>query len=88
MGVNLKSSCHGRASWGNSNPSFDLCVRACAGPLFRTTRHSFTFHACLPSTDRNKAVEQIANFVIDNHPDWQGLFFVDGVSEVQMRAHA
>lgn len=29
MGVNLKSSCHGRASWGNSNPSFDWCVRAC-----------------------------------------------------------
>jgi hypothetical protein len=49
--------------------------------------HPPYIHA-LPSTDRNKACEQIANFVIDNHPDWQGVFFVDGVSEVRANAFA
>lgn len=29
MGINLKAQPHGRASWGDSNPSFDWCERAC-----------------------------------------------------------
>ena len=53
MGVNLKGSPHGRASWGNSNPTYDW----------------------------NKAAEQLANHLIQAHPDFKGLFFVEGISE-------
>ena len=35
-----------------------------------------------PSQDWNKAAEQIANHIIDNVPGYQGLFLVEGVSEV------
>ncbi len=35
-----------------------------------------------PSQDWNKAAEQLANHILDNHSGFKGLFFVEGVSEV------
>lgn len=95
MGVNLKGSPHGRASWGNSNSSYDWCVcgrrthhdHVCSGMVLVLL---WGVGSCLtpsdsphrnPLTYRNKAAEQLANHIIQSHPDFKGLFFVEGVSE-------